>query len=439
MEYSLDTLTEWDERICTLAKGHGLDWYEISYETLDYYSMIGAMAYHGLPTHFDHWSYGKTFEQTISRYNMGMEGLPYELIINSDPSIAYLMRENPLYLQVLIMAHCVGHSDFFKQNRMFKNTRAETAVPRFRAAKKRIQGYIEDTNIGIEEVEKVIDSCHAVQFQTTKYGQVRRSHAEVKAEYIELINENKNKKDSKVNLEKIDLTKVPLEPDYDILGFIVEHGKLPDWKRDIIEVCRDEGQYFWPQIQTKIMNEGWASYWHYTLCHELDLPDEMHIPFVKMHNQVVRPHIGAINPYHLGFHLFQKIKERHGIEECFLARESCHDAAFLRQYLTEEDCVELNLFTFSTKKRGEVTVDDVSDDIGWEDVKAELVKSVGGGSIPAVYVDEVKKSGALIVKHEHDGRDLELSHANQVVEHLKQLWGTEVKFYTVIEGESWEI
>ena len=366
MDYSLDTLTEWDERICDLAKGHGLDWYEIAYETLDYYSMIGAMAYHGLPTHFDHWSYGKTFEQTINRYNMGMEGLPYELIINSDPSIAYLMRENPLYLQVLIMAHCVGHSDFFKQNRMFKNTRAETAVPRFRAAKKRIQGYIEDTNIGVDEVEKVIDACHAVQFQTTKYGQVRRSHAEVKAEYIELLNEQKGKKEGKPLLKKIDLNKVPLEPDYDILGFIAEHGKMPDWKRDIIEVCRDEGQYFWPQIQTKVMNEGWASYWHYTLCHELELPDEMHIPFVKMHNQVVRPHLGAINPYHLGFHLFQKIKERHGIEECFLARESCHVAAFLRQYVTEEDCVELNLFTYSSKKWGDVTVDEVSDEFGWE-------------------------------------------------------------------------
>ena len=254
-----------------------------------------------------------------------------------------------------------------------------------------------------------------------------------------MLNEEKNKKDGKLKLKKIDLNKIPLEPDYDILGFIAEHGKMPSWKRDIIEVCRDEGQYFWPQIQTKVMNEGWASYWHYTLCHELELPDEMHIPFVKMHNQVVRPHLGAINPYHLGFHLFQKIKERHGIDECFLARESCHDAAFLRQYLTEEDCVELNLFTYSSKRRGEVTVDDVSDELGWEQVRAELIKSVGGGSIPAVYVEEIGKNGSLVVRHEHDGRDLELSHTNQVVEHLKQLWGGEVKFFTIIEEEPWEI
>jgi stage V sporulation protein R len=175
------------------------------------------------------------------------------------------------------------------------------------------------------------------------------------------------------------------------------------------------------------------------MCNELDLPDELHIPFIKMHNQVVRPHVGAINPYHLGFHLFQKIKERHGIEECFLAREVCHDSSFILQYLTEEDCIDLNLFTYSSKGKDGITVDEVSDEIGWEDVKHDLVKQVGGGSIPAVFVDDVKKNGTLVVRHEHDGRDLELNHANQVIKHIKSLWGEDVTFFTVIEDDSWEI
>jgi stage V sporulation protein R len=149
--------------------------------------------------------------------------------------------------------------------------------------------------------------------------------------------------------------------------------------------------------------------------------------------------VGAINPYHLGFHLFQKIKERHGIEECFIARETCHDASFLRQYLTEEDCVDLNLFTYSSKRHEGITVDEVSDDLGWEEVKKDLVNQVAGGSIPAVFVDDVKRDGTLIIKHEHDGRDLELSHANKVVEHVKTLWGSDVKFFTIIEDETWEI
>jgi stage V sporulation protein R len=187
------------------------------------------------------------------------------------------------------------------------------------------------------------------------------------------------------------------------------------------------------------MNEGWASYWHYTLCHELELPGELHLPIVKMHNAVVRPHIGAINPYHLGFHLFQKIKERHGIEECFLAREVCYDSSFLRQYLTEEDCVDLNLFSYSSKKKAGVTIDDVSDEIGWEQVKNDLISQVAGGSIPVVYVDELKRDGLLVVRHEHDGRDLEIKHANEVVEHIKHLWNGQVKFYTMLEDEPWEI
>ena len=434
MDYKLEELKSWDERIIALAKKHNLDWFDLDYEVIDYQEMIGAMVHHGMPSMYSHWSFGKSFEQTMNRYNVGMEGLPYELIINSDPSLAYLMKENPLYLQILIMAHCVGHSDFFKNNRMFKNTRPESVIQRLRSAKKRIQKYVEDPHIGIDLVEKTLDACQALQFQTTKYGQTRRTRSEIYAEYVEEINNDKDGKYKNFNLDAY-----PLEPDYDLLGFIEENANIPDWKRDIIRVCRDEGQYFWPQIQTKTINEGWASFWHYNLCHELELPGELHIPIIKMHNAVVRPHIGAINPYHLGFHLFQKIKERHGIEECFLAREVCYDASFLRQYLTEEDCVELNLFSYSSKKKIGTTVDDVSDERGWKQVKEDLILQVAGGSIPVVYVDELKKDGLLVIRHEHDGRDLELKYADAVVEHVKYLWNGHVKFYTMIEDEPWEI
>ena len=436
MSYSLNNLKEWDDKIVSLAKNHNLDWFDLDFEVIDYHEMIGAMVHHGMPSMYSHWSFGKSFEQTMNRYNVGIEGLPYELIINSDPSLAYLMRENPLYLQILIMAHCVGHSDFFKNNRMFKNTQPQSVIQRLRSAKKRIQKYVEDPHIGITIVERTIDACQALQFQTTKYGQIRRSHAEIKAEYVEMINNDKDGKYKSFNLDLF-----PLEADYDLLGFIETNADIPSWKRDIIHVCREEGQYFWPQIQTKIMNEGWASFWHYTLCHELNLPDELHLPVIKMHNAVVRPHIGAINPYHLGFYLFQKIKERYGIDECFLAREACYDTSFLRQYLTEEDCMELNLFTFSSKKKEGLTVDDVSDEKGWKQVKEDLIKTVAGGSIPIIYVDEVKKENLnlLVVRHEHDGRDLELKHAQEVVDHIKYLWQQPVKFYTIIEEEPWEI
>lgn len=428
-DYTLNELSEWDEKIIEIAQNYKLDWFPIEYETCDYYEMIGSMAYTGLPTYYPHWSFGKAFERTHQMYNSGMEGLPFELIINSNPSIAYLMRDNPLFLQILIMAHCVGHSDFFKNNRMFKYTRPETIIQRMRAAKKRIQGYIEDPSIGIEEVEKVLDACHALQFQSDKEHKVKKSQKELKLEYAELI-----KNDETGKYENFDLNKIPLEPEYDLLYFIGQQAQMPDWKRDIIEVCRDMGRYFWPQIQTKTINEGWASFIHYNICHDLKLPDSLHIPFLKLHNQVVRPHVGSINPYHLGFHLFQKIKEKHGLDECLIARENCNDASFLRQYLTLEECIELNLFTYSKKYNGDVVVDNVSDIDDWKDVKKELLRSIGGGSIPMIYVEEINHNQSLLLKHEHEGRDLDIDSIKKVLIHAKVLWGKEVELVTKISG-----
>ena len=427
-------LEEWDERICELAKDAGLDWHPIIYETCDYYEMIGNMAYHGLPSHYCHWSYGKTFERTHQLYNAGLEGLPYELIINANPSIAYLMRENPAHLQCLIMGHCVGHSDFFKNNRMFKHTRPEQVTLRFRNARNRIQGYIEDPSIGVEKVEEILDAAHSIKYQINRHHMVRPSHEELKAEYTQKI-----KNDETGEYKDFDIEKIPLEPEFDILGFIINHSRhLKDWELDILEIVRDESYYFMPQIQTKIMNEGWASYWHYELMHRLELPQKYHIPILKSHNQVIRPHIGSVNPYHLGFYMFKHIEENHGIDECFKAREICHDASFLRQYLTEEICYDLNLFSYS-KKRAGYSIDEISDNDGWKIVKDNLINGVGDGTIPRIYVEKVETGNVLCLSHEHDGRDLELNYADEVVKNVRVLWRDEVKLITIIEEEPWEI
>ena len=167
-DWSVETLQEWDKKICESGKKFGLDWYPIDYEIIDYHEMIGAMAYTGLPTHYRHWSFGKSFEQTHTRYHLGMEGLPYEMIINSNPSIAYLMKENPLSTHLLTMSHCLGHSDFFKHNRMFKHTDADNILVRFKSAAKRINKYMEDPSIGIDKVERILDAAHAVKYQVQR-------------------------------------------------------------------------------------------------------------------------------------------------------------------------------------------------------------------------------------------------------------------------------
>ncbi len=143
-EWSMEELTDWDNKICAIGEGLTLDWYPIEYEICNYKEMIGHMAYTGLPTHYRHWSFGKSFDRIQTEYNLGMSGLPYEMIINSNPSISYLMTENPMSTHILTMAHCVGHSDFFKNNRMFKETGADTVISRFKSAGKRVKKYMED-------------------------------------------------------------------------------------------------------------------------------------------------------------------------------------------------------------------------------------------------------------------------------------------------------
>ncbi len=429
MSWTLKDLEEWDEKICSIAKQNNLDWYPITYETCDYYEMLGNMAYHGMPTHYGHWSYGKSFELQHSQYQHGMSGLPYELIINSDPCISYLMLENPLYLQILIMAHCVGHSDFFKNNRMFKYTRADTVVPRMRNAKKRIQSYIEDPSIGVEKVEKVIDACHAISYQVPRYP---TNISVLSEDYHEWQLENKSNKE-------VDIEKLPHEKTYDLMGFISSFGDIKeDWKKDVIEIIRDEAYYFIPQIRTKIMNEGWACFWHYKILHDLDLPQKYHLPFLKSHNQVVRPHVGGINPYNLGFYLFNKIHERYGLEECFIAREAHNDESFIRQYLTQPDCEELNLFSIK-KQSGDLYVEDVSDEEGWKNIKNTLLKQIAGNQIPVIYIQEVEKNKNLILHHEHDDRELDLNHAAAVVQHIEELWENDVSLITMIDNAPYEV
>jgi stage V sporulation protein R len=367
-------------------------------------------------------------------YNLGMEGLPYELIINSDPSIAYLMKENPLYLQILIMAHCVGHSDFFKNNRLFSKTNPKTCVSKFRNARRRIQGYSENTNIGLRKVENFLDALHCIRFQTDRNNLKRLSQKQIKEKYIKLINNDKDGKYKSVNIDR-----EIIDPDTDLLSFLIERGShFENWQLDILSIVRDESRYFIPQMKTKILNEGWASFWHYKIMNELDLPQEYHIPFIRSHNQVIRPHIGRINPYHLGFHIFKKIEEKHGLDECFFIRETHDDEAALRCYLDLDDFRELNLFSFSSKK-DKVSIDEISDEDGWKKIKNDLIMNTGINPIPLVKVSDISRDGELILEHEHDGRDLDLDYADEVVTKIRTLWPKDVKLFTIIEEESFEI
>ena len=432
-DWTVADLQKWDDKICRVGEDLGLDWFPIDYEIIDYAEMLGAMAYTGLPTHYRHWSYGKEYERTHTLYNMGQTGLPYEMIINSNPSIAYLMRENALYIHILTMAHCVGHSDFFKQNRMFAHTDPSNIISSFKSAAKYVRQLIEDPSIGIDKVENILDAAHSIKYQVPRYPGIKyKTRAEIIESEKEKMMENPDYNPN--------LSKVPIRPEYNLLRFIAEHSKnLEEWERNLILIVEESSKYFIPQALTKVMNEGWACTIHQKIINELNLPDNLYLPFVKLHNQVIRPHLGQINPYHLGYTLFQKIIEEKGFEEAKTIREVHNDITFLRFYTDEEFMREHNYFSYSfNRKQQSSIVDDISDVEGWEKVRDAMITNVGLNRIPVVFVEEIEKDGTLSLVHEHDGRDLEMNYARKVFDHIKTLWRGEVKLITIVEDEIWE-
>ena len=426
-------LLYWDEKIARVAEDLGLDWHPIDYEIIDYQEMLGAMAYVGLPTHYRHWSYGKEYERTHTLYNAGQQGLPYEMIINSNPSIAYLMRENGLYIHILTMAHCVGHSDFFKNNRMFDETNPDNIIDSFKSASKYVRKLIEDPSIGIDRVENILDSAHSIKYQVPRFPGIKyRSHND----HLQV-----EKQKMTADLGYLpNLSKVPLAPEYNLVRFIAEHSKhLEEWERNLLLIVEESSKYFIPQALTKVMNEGWACTIHHKIVNELNLPDSLHLPFIKLHNQVVRPHLGELNPYHLGFKLFEKIIDSHGFEEAMIVREVHNDISFLRFYLDEEFMREQNYFSYSFKKDQKVTtIDEVSNNDGWESVRDDMINNIGLNRVPVVYVEEIEKDNTLSLIHEHDGRDLDLNYADKVYKNIKSLWGDKVKLISTVENEKWE-
>ncbi|MCX7923195.1 MAG: SpoVR family protein [Clostridia bacterium] len=443
-DYSLKEIEQWNERIEEIARDFGLEYYEQEFEICSYEDMICYETYVGMPSHYPHWSYGKAYEKTKTLHKYNLSGLPYEMVINSDPCIAYLMKDNTLLLQVLTIAHVYGHNDFFKNNRLFKvGTRADYTVEMFKNHASRVRDYIADPGIGYKRVERILDAAHSIKFHTSRViGEKRVSDSEKIKILLERVQKPKSEYpllEPKERKEEAlpDFKKIPIEPDEDLLWFISAYGRLTEWERDIINIVREETLYFLPQIETKIMNEGWASFWHYTILNKLNLPQNLHMEFLKRHNQVIRPHPGGINPYYIGFKIFEDLKNKFSNDpkKIFEVRELERDQSFIRRYLTQELCNEMNLFEY-VKVGNEYIISEVSDDSGWRKVRDTLAASVGMGSIPVIKINEwVQKDNTLVLEHQYDGRELELSYAYETLKQVANLWDGKVMLETFIENK----
>jgi stage V sporulation protein R len=456
--FELKDLIEWDRRIREKVDEFGLDCYPQEFEISDHNQMLGYMAYSGMPSHYPHWSYGKSYEKLKTLYDHGVSGLPYEMVINSNPAIAYLMRDNTLCLQVLTMAHVYGHNDFFKNNFTYKSTRADLTIETFKAHALRVRRYVEDPSIGVERLERILDAAHALSWQCRRNLAIRKLSREEQVDRTVQSAEPPPDPFHKIHARPVhvdaDIHKIPLEPDEDLLLFIRDHNPyLAEWEKDLLTIVDEEAKYFIPMMETKIMNEGWASYWHHRILESLELEQRLHLEFIVRHNQVVRPIPGQINPYHLGLKVWEDIHRRwtnptaeeikrdgapskSGDEKLLEVREVERDASFLRRYLTEDLMREMDIFEYEPRGE-ELVISKVADDEGWRAVKETLLRNVGTNSIPVMKVEDADfgQNRTLYIKHYHDGRDLHLEYSEKTMAYLQRLWGREVVIETVLDGK----
>ncbi|WP_341281624.1 SpoVR family protein [Paenibacillus sp. FSL H8-0537] len=454
LERSIDEITE-------IAQGFGLDFYPMRYEICPA-DIIYTFGAYGMPTRYSHWSFGKTFNKMKLQYDFGLSKI-YELVINSNPCYAFLLQGNSLIQNKLIVAHVLAHCDFFKNNARF-STSNRNMVESMSATAERIQQY--EMDYGLEAVEKFIDAVLAIQEHVD--SAIIKPYQLDKTRYIEMLTTEQNRSvNTATPSEYEDLWGLdpndaqhqdqtpppkhfPPAPEKDLIWFIEEYSPLlTDWQRDIMSMMRDEMLYFWPQLETKIMNEGWASYWHQRIIRELDLTSEETIEFAKLNSSVVVPSRHTLNPYYLGLKIFEDIEKRwdkptveeqrrfgrvpgKGREKMFEVRELDSDISFLRNYLTKDLVKELDLYVFE-KKGPEWKITDKS----WENIRDQLVYSKVNGGFPSLFVTDgdFNRVGELYLLHKYEGMELDLKYVERTLPHVVHLWGKSVHLETVVEDK----
>ncbi len=452
-EYTLSDLEKWEAKIKKLVDSFGLNPYPQIFELCDQNQMIGYIAYSGMPARYPHWSFGKQFEKQRTLYDLGIAGLPYEMVINSNPCLAYLMKDNSLLLQVLTIAHVYAHNDFFRNNFNFRNTHAEYTLEKFKAHADRLRRYGEDPRIGSLKVETVLDAAHALSMNCRRYSSVKKGMPS--AHNDGEMNEGTMERDDQqlALMEEVEadgergrnIAKIPPEPEEDLLLFIRDHNhKLSEWEKDLLTIVHEEAQYFIPQIETKIINEGWASYWHKKILDNLHLPQDMQMEFMVRHNQVLRPIPRSLNPYHLGFKIFEDIVRRwdepsdqeretfnreggEGLSKILQVRETDRDESFIRQYLTRELMDQLDLYQHEDLG-GDRVVTKVASEEDWKQLKETIIANTGLNSMPVIKVWDADYDGygRLLLVHEFDGRELDRDYARHTLRHVRRLWGKTV-------------
>lgn len=444
----------WDE-----ARKFGLDPFPTHFELVPA-SIMYEFASYSLPGRFSHWTHGKAYYRQKMQYDLGLSKI-YEMVVNTNPSYAFLMEMNNLLQNTFVAAHVFGHTDFFKNNAYFQHT-SRRMIDKVSIHAERIAKYEYDH--GKDEVERYLDAVLSIQ-EHVDYNLLLRGEdldkkddkaAPFVAEFDDLwsIEEKAKKAEEERDRRPGKTPKFPEKPEKDLLLFIMRHAPhLEQWHRDIVEIVRTEMLYFVPQMQTKTMNEGWASTWHSRIMREMGekgiITDSEFVEFAQLHSGVLTPSKTSLNPYYIGYKIFEDIERRwdnptteererlgrqpgKGREKIFEVRELDNDVSFLRNYLTEDLIKDLDLYLY--KKEGDEWV---IAEKNWQKVRDTIVANMTNFGHPYLVVDngDYRGNRELYIKHLYEGQELDSGYAEKTLQHVYTLWGRPVHLETVYENK----
>jgi stage V sporulation protein R len=443
--------TDWRDyirRIEELASRSGLAFHPVDFEAVPD-SFMMEIAVYGLPVRMPHWSFGVRYIYQLIQRRMGHSRL-FEVVFPGNPGHAYLAASNGLAENILVTAHVLGHADFSRNNLLFRRCQeqvSEHIVEHAANHARQIQQIIETH--GAQRVETVLDAALALEQHIDIDQSLRRER------YPEYLEEPKALADDSfrkrfaaldpVAAGTVEIKKrapVPPHPERDLLWFVANYGpEMESWERDIFLAVREESFYFYPVFATQIMNEGWASYWHARLLREADfIPQQSYVDAIKCHSDVVRPIAAdaqvslSINPYHLGFSMWEKIVERDGLEAARHIMEQDDDFAFVRNHLTRELADELGLFRYSARSDGQIKVLEPE----LTSLHEAILAAKYNFGAPVVSAQHVRNDGTLELVHDSgsDGRGLDLERSRKVLDYLQRVWRRPIVLTTVNQAGS---
>ncbi len=477
-------LREHLKTIRATAREAGLDFFDVVFEVVDFETMNQIAAYGGFPVRYPHWRWGMEYEKLRKRDAYGL-GRIYELVVNNDPCYAYLQESNSLLDQKLVMAHVFAHADFFKNNLWFSKTNRKMVDDMANHAT-RVRRHIERE--GQERVERFLDLCLSVETLIDPHSMfMKRKGADEQDDDEQRDQRNQSRSSAKRRALSPGLdrlanprpdddsrsddgaepaparSRTPAAPTRDALLFLLEHAPLESWQRDILAIVREEAYYFAPQAMTKIMNEGWATYWHSKLMTESLLEPAEIVDYADQHSGVVHMPVGAFNPYKLGVELFKDIERRwdrgqhgpqwerldsvgareryddkslKGREKIFEVRRIYNDVQFLDEFLTEEFVDSRRMFRWRRDPRTG-KLHRIDSDFG--QIKQTLLARLANSGQPYIYVVDANylNRGELYLAQRWIGADLDVASAMETLKALRRLWGRPVRLQARVDDELW--